>query len=57
MQKYKKIYESLMESEDLYVLFEDMTGEWDTDKHRFIELQKELDKYISEIKVDLDDIE
>lgn len=54
MQKYKKIYDALMKSGDL---FEGLTGEWEQDKHEFIELQKELDNYTSELKVDLDDTE
>lgn len=43
MEKYYKLYATLLESEELYEMFKGMTGEWLYDKDKFIQVQKELE--------------
>ena len=39
----KKLYDTLLESEELHDIFSGMTGEWEKDKVRFTKLQKEME--------------
>jgi hypothetical protein len=47
MSEYKKLYDQLLNSGDLYEVFPDLTGEWSKDKKEFIELQDEMDYIIT----------
>lgn len=44
MNNYENLYGCLKDSEDLFMMFEGMTGNWEKDKVRFIKAQKELEK-------------
>lgn len=44
MRRFKNIYKALLESEDLYHVFEGMTGVWAEDKESFIDQQKALEE-------------
>lgn len=44
MSRFKKLYETLLKNEDLYVLFPNFTGEWYEDKEEFIEVQLKMEK-------------
>ncbi len=50
MSRFKKLYETLLENEDLYLLFPDMTGEWVEDKDEFIEVQRRMETEASDIE-------
>lgn len=43
MSRFKKLYKALLENSELYVMFDDMTGDWEEDKDEFIEAQKLLE--------------
>lgn len=45
MSNYKKIYDQLLKSGDLYEVFPDATGEWLKDRKEFTDLQN-VDNYI-----------
>ncbi len=47
MTEYKKLYNSLLKSEDLFELDAEFTGVWEEDADRFIQLQDELE-YLTE---------
>lgn len=51
MKRFKKLYECLLESDELY---SGMTGDWDKDKDRFIREQKELEELANLTQIDLD---
>ncbi len=41
---FKSLYNCLLESDELYVMFRGMTGKWEKDKKRFMEEQLKLEK-------------
>jgi len=43
MERYYKLYMALLESEELYEMFKEMTGEWLYDKDKFIKAQEDLE--------------
>ena len=49
MDKYKELYDSLLEDDGLHMICRTFTGEWEKDKDRFVKIQKEMD---SELGVD-----
>jgi hypothetical protein len=40
---FKNLYDCLLESDELYVMFRGMTGTWEKDKKKFIEEQLKLE--------------
>jgi len=52
---YKKLYETLLENEDLYVLFDGMTGVWEQDKKRFKEEQLKLESDAFDLNIETED--
>jgi hypothetical protein len=55
INEIKAIYESLLESGDLFILFHNMKGDWDSDKSRFKGLYEQNKKFIEDDFLDLDD--
>jgi hypothetical protein len=55
INEIKAIYESLLDSGDLFTLFSNMKGEWELDKSRFKKLYDQNQKFIDEDFIDLDD--
>lgn len=51
MKRFKKLYDCLLESDELY---SGMTGDWEKDKDRFIREQKELEELANLTQIDLD---
>ncbi len=45
MTEYKKLYDQLLKSGDLFEVFPDAVGEWSKDKKGFVELQDELEYF------------
>ena len=48
---YKNLYDCLLESDELYVMFRGMKGDWEKDKKRFIEEQEKLENLVRGINV------
>lgn len=40
---FKKLYDCLLDSEDLQTMYKGMTLDWDKDKDKFIKFQEELE--------------
>lgn len=55
MSRFKKLYESMLESGELQEVFPLMKGNWEKDKKRFIKEQTELEELLSLTNIDLDD--
>lgn len=55
MSRFKKLYESMLESGDLKDVFPKMKGDWEKDKSSFIREQEELEKLLNITNLDLDD--
>lgn len=51
MNRFKKLYDYLLESEELH---DGMTGDWEKDKKKFIREQKELEELANLTQIDLD---
>lgn len=47
MTEYKKLYDNLLKSGDLFEVFPDAVGEWSADRKGFIELQDEMEYNIT----------
>ena len=45
---YKEVYERLKESEDLFEIYDGMTGNWSLDKQEFINQHKGLNSLANE---------
>lgn len=43
MMEYKKLYNSLLESGDLFDVFPDAVGEWSKDKKEFVDIQNQME--------------
>ena len=54
MNRYKQLYDCLLESKELYV---GMTGDWEKDKKEFIKQQQELEDLANLKIVDIDEDE
>lgn len=54
MNNYKNLYDCLLESDDLHVMFDGMKGNWEQDKNKFIEAQTEIEELTNLMDVDLD---
>ena len=55
MENYRNLYDCLLESEDLFIVFDNMAGNWKKDRKMFIQSQQELEE-LSNIKIiDLDE--
>ena len=55
MEKYRSLYNCLLESDELYVMFEGMTGIWEKDNKKFTKAQEELEDLTNLMSIDLDD--
>lgn len=44
MKRYKRLYDTMMETGELQEIFPSMSGQWEKDKTRFIQQQDELEK-------------
>lgn len=55
MSRFKKLYESMLESGELSEVFPLMSGNWEKDKNRFVREQTELEELINFKSIDLDD--
>lgn len=45
---YKDVYERLKDSEDLFHIYEGMTGDWSLDRKEFVEQHKALNSLSDE---------
>lgn len=52
MRDFKKLYDCLLETDELYILFPNLTGVWSKDQKKFIQAQTELEKDAKAIIVD-----
>ena len=46
-ERFRNLYGSLLQTDELFVMFTGMTGEWEKDKNSFIKAQKELEDIIN----------
>lgn len=46
-ERFRNLYDSLLQTDELFVMFVGMTGEWEKDKNSFIKTQKELEDIIN----------
>ena len=46
-ERFRNLYDSLLQTDELFVMFAGMTGEWEKDKNSFIKAQKELEDIIN----------
>lgn len=44
---FRKLYDCLLESDELYVMFKGMKGEWEIDSKKFIQSQLDLEKMVN----------
>lgn len=54
-ENYKHLYESLLQSEDLFEMFSSMTGVWEKDKKKFTKLQKEMEDLAKDLTIEIDE--
>lgn len=54
MSRFKQLYDSLLETEDLK-LYGSFTGDWEKDKKKFIQLQTDLEAQAEVLDVDFDE--
>lgn len=52
MSRLKNLYNILLANEDLFELFEGMTGNWEEDKKTFIQTQTDLESQANEEYID-----
>lgn len=45
----EKLYNTLLENDELYIMFDGMKGEWEKDKKRFIREQQKLEEQIKDL--------
>jgi len=48
-KELESLYNTLLENDELYVMFDGMKGEWEKDKKRFIEEQIKLENTAQEL--------
>ena len=53
---YENLYNYLLKSDELYVMFDGMTGIWEKDKGMFIKVQKDMENLYILTDVDLDNL-
>ncbi len=53
-ERFKKLYDALLECEELYVMFNGMTGDWEKDQKRFVKAQKSMEDSINFKDVDFE---
>ena len=46
-ERFKNLYDSLPQTDELFVMFEGMTGYWEKDKNRFVKAQRELEDIVN----------
>ena len=46
-ERFRNLYDSLLQTDELFVMFAGMTGVWEKDKNSFIKAQKELEDIIN----------
>ena len=57
MNNYRNLYDCLLESDELYVMFDGMSGDWGKDSKKFIQAQKDLEEFANLKDVYDDDFE
>jgi len=53
---YKRLYDTLLETEELYLIFPSLSGDWEKDKTKFIKKQQQTERDVLHIEVEDDDI-
>ena len=48
---YKNLYDILLETDELYLMFPNFKGIWEKDKNNFIEYQNKLELEVLKLKV------
>ena len=46
-ERFRNLYDSLLQTDELFVMFTGMTGDWEKDKNKFVKAQKELEDIIN----------
>ena len=46
-ERFRNLYDSLLQTVELFVMFTGMTGDWEKDKNSFVKAQKELEDIIN----------
>ena len=46
-ERFRNLYDSLLQTDELFIMFEGMTGDWSKDREKFIRAQKELEDIIN----------
>lgn len=46
-ERFRNLYGSLLQTDELFVMFAGMTGDWEKDKNSFVKAQKELEDIIN----------
>ena len=57
MERFRKLYDSMLDSGELSEVFPLMSGDWNKDKNKFIREQTELEELLNTTNLDLDDID
>jgi|GEM_PF-5339930 len=52
---YRKLYDTLLETDELKIMFPKFKGDWEHDKKLFIDYQKKLEVEILKLEVQEDD--
>lgn len=52
---FKKLYDCLLDSEDLKTIYKGLHGNWEEDKEKFIRFQTELEQLANVIEIDLNE--
>ena len=52
MRDYKKLYDCLLNTEELHKMFPKLSGKWENDKNKFIQYQSELESLANIQEVD-----
>lgn len=47
MDKYRELYNTLLESDELYTMFSEFKGNWEEDSKTFIKIQKEMEDFVN----------
>jgi Leucine-rich repeat (LRR) protein len=53
MTNYKKLYDSLIQSEELLEIFPQLKGNWEKDKEKFIKIQNQMENLTMDFEVKL----
>lgn len=54
-RNFRKLYDSLLESEELHSMFKGMRGVWEADEEKFIQTQLQMEETANELYIEIED--